>query len=176
MSWTPENVEIMKAMLLKGHSGGEIGHRLGMTRNAIIGKMHRLKLAAGRAPYNRGVKRPKSERRPNKFYKVKDHSNMGHFPAVPTFRREKHKLIEWNALDSAKNVSFAELNSSHCRWPMWGEGVAFFDRRYCGCAISKFPYCGQHHQASERQFSAEFPATSLTTSNSSAKSPKLMMR
>ncbi len=45
MAWTEESVEILKAMWLEGRSAREIGERLGMTRNAVIGKANRLGLS-----------------------------------------------------------------------------------------------------------------------------------
>ena len=45
MSWTPEREEKLKDLWKKGHSGSEIASILGnTTRNAVIGKAHRLKL------------------------------------------------------------------------------------------------------------------------------------
>ena len=47
MSWTPEREQRLKDLWKKGHSGSEIANILGgTTRNAVIGKAHRLKLPA----------------------------------------------------------------------------------------------------------------------------------
>ena len=47
MSWTPEREEKLKQLWKKGHSGSQIANMLGdTTRNAVIGKAHRLKLEA----------------------------------------------------------------------------------------------------------------------------------
>lgn len=46
MSWTPEEVEQLRALLKEGRlTATEIGRKLGKTRSAIIGKVYRLKLA-----------------------------------------------------------------------------------------------------------------------------------
>jgi GcrA cell cycle regulator len=45
MAWTDESVEILRTMWLEGRSAREIGDRLGMTRNAVIGKANRLGLS-----------------------------------------------------------------------------------------------------------------------------------
>jgi hypothetical protein len=42
MIWSDEITEEVKALYLEGHSATMIGNRLGVTRNTIIGKMHRL--------------------------------------------------------------------------------------------------------------------------------------
>ena len=50
MSWTIEKVEKLKNLWSKGHTASQIAEMLGeTTRNAVIGKAHRLKLEA-RAP------------------------------------------------------------------------------------------------------------------------------
>ena len=59
MAWTDERVEQLKKLWSEGLSASQIASRLGeVTRNAVIGKVHRLGLA-GRAT----VSRPKSMRR-----------------------------------------------------------------------------------------------------------------
>ena len=47
MSWTPEREKRLNLLWKKGHSGSEIANILGdTTRNAVIGKAHRLNLPA----------------------------------------------------------------------------------------------------------------------------------
>ena len=47
MSWTTERENKLRELWKKGHSGSEIANILGnTTRNAVIGKAHRLKLEA----------------------------------------------------------------------------------------------------------------------------------
>lgn len=53
MSWTDERVELLKKMWNEGQSASQIAKELGsVTRNAVIGKVHRLGLSnrAGAAP------------------------------------------------------------------------------------------------------------------------------
>src|SRR5690554_7667093 len=64
MSWTDERVELLKKLWADGLSASQIAGRLGsVTRNAVIGKVHRLGLS-GRATPSRPVKRPPRLARP----------------------------------------------------------------------------------------------------------------
>lgn len=45
MAWTEDAVDILRTMWTEGRSAREIGERLGMTRNAVIGKANRLGLS-----------------------------------------------------------------------------------------------------------------------------------
>ena len=61
MSWTDERVELLKKMWNEGHSASTIAKELGgVTRNAVIGKVHRLGLS------NRNGPEPAPEPRPPK--------------------------------------------------------------------------------------------------------------
>ena len=60
MSWTSEKVEKLKELWSKGHTASQIAELLGdTTRNAVIGKAHRLNLEA-RAPSKQSTT-PKSK-------------------------------------------------------------------------------------------------------------------
>ena len=51
MSWTDERVETLKKLWQEGHSASQIAKTLGgVTRNAVIGKVHRLGLSGRAAP------------------------------------------------------------------------------------------------------------------------------
>jgi GcrA cell cycle regulator len=69
MEWTDETIQRLRILWDEGHSTAEIGRRLGMSKNAVVGKAHRLDLPARPSPIRRGgsgTPRPKrpSVRRP----------------------------------------------------------------------------------------------------------------
>ena len=67
MSWTPERVEILRKMWSEGQSASLIAGELGgVTRNAVIGKVHRLGLS------NRGTVTTKEKKSDYAKAKVKD--------------------------------------------------------------------------------------------------------
>jgi GcrA cell cycle regulator len=56
--WTPELMEQLAALWTEGHSTAEIGRRLGISKNAVVGKAHRLSLKPRPSP----LKRPPTRR------------------------------------------------------------------------------------------------------------------
>ena len=53
MEWTDAVINQLRALWAEGHSTAEIGRRLGVTKNAIVGKAHRLDLPARPSPIRR---------------------------------------------------------------------------------------------------------------------------
>jgi GcrA cell cycle regulator len=56
--WTPELMEQLAALWAEGHSTAEIGRRLNISKNAVVGKAHRLNLTPRPSP----LKRPPTRR------------------------------------------------------------------------------------------------------------------
>jgi len=138
--WTEAKIEklgnLYKAKLSMSEIAAELG---GISRNAVIGKCHRLgferrgKTAAG----NNHQKAPR-KRRP---------SDSRHYkPPASFFVPIECEVIE--LADAATNpVTFAELQSDHCRWPI-GEPTSP-DFRFCGGNRHQegnrtLPYCARH--------------------------------
>ena len=65
MAWTEQMVEDLKKMWHEGLTTGEIGKRLGVSKNSIVGKVHRLQLS-GRTSPKRHRSRPKKKSVPNR--------------------------------------------------------------------------------------------------------------
>jgi GcrA cell cycle regulator len=55
MDWTDEVIERLRALWAEGHSTAEIGRRMGVSKNAVVGKAHRLGLTARPSPIRRGA-------------------------------------------------------------------------------------------------------------------------
>ena len=54
MEWTDDVIGRLKALWLEGHSTAEIGRKMGISKNAVVGKAHRLNLAGRPSPIRRG--------------------------------------------------------------------------------------------------------------------------
>ena len=132
MSWTDEKVEKLKDLWSKGHTASEIAEILGdTTRNAVIGKAHRLNLEA-RAPSKQSSS---SEKQDTKVVRKTQQ---------PMSRKSKFKsiLLDKN-FEPEKPTSLEGLTDSTCRWPMGHPDEEKF--YFCGRKpMEKFPYCKLH--------------------------------
>ncbi|RYF03549.1 MAG: GcrA cell cycle regulator, partial [Oxalobacteraceae bacterium] len=54
MEWNDEAIARIRALWSEGHSTAEIGRRMGISKNAVVGKAHRLNLPARPSPIRRG--------------------------------------------------------------------------------------------------------------------------
>ena len=64
MDWTEETIVRLRGLWAEGHSTAEIGRRLGVTKNAVVGKAHRLDLPARPSPIRRDGTPGAQPRRP----------------------------------------------------------------------------------------------------------------
>ena len=51
-TWTPAQIETLRTLWAEGHSTAEIGRRMGITKNAVVGRAHRLRLESRPSPIN----------------------------------------------------------------------------------------------------------------------------
>ena len=133
MSWTQERERKLKDLWKKGHTASEIANLLGQTtRNAVIGKAHRLDLEA-RNPSKKIVKKISSENNNDPEIKQQKLGRKARFKALlldKNFEKENPKKLE-------------ELTDETCRWPIghpYEENFYFCGRK----SMEKFPYCHLH--------------------------------
>jgi GcrA cell cycle regulator len=128
MGWTDERVEQLKALWTEGLSASQIARVLGgVTRNAVIGKVHRLGLA-GRAG-------PARSERPR---------NVAHKPVARIVVPEP-QIVEEDPimLDDGKFATVLTINDRMCHWPIGDPAEQSF--HFCGHKPkSGSPYCEAH--------------------------------
>ncbi|MCG6857488.1 MAG: GcrA cell cycle regulator [Salaquimonas sp.] len=147
MSWTDERVELLKKLWMEGLSASQIAAELGsVTRNAVIGKVHRLGLS-GRAKTSSTAARPKRPPRSSSFggrpARNTHRKNGSHYPlATSTQRSAPPVAIE--APEPLK-LKLIELTEQTCKWPIGDP--AQDDFHFCGHKTKDAgPYCAYHAQ------------------------------
>src|SRR5690242_17752804 len=153
MGWTEERVELLKKLWADGLSASQIAAELGgITRNAVIGKVHRLGLSgrakgpAPSAPRPRKPGAPGMERVPPAH--IRGNTALAYDYAV----EPEPELIEI-PLEQRKNL--LQLTEATCHWPVGDPGSQDFF--FCGGeALENSPYCNYHSRvayqpASERR-------------------------
>ena len=151
MSWTDDRVELLKKLWADGLSASQIANELGgVTRNAVIGKVHRLGLA-GRAKSTRSsTPRPRSKPRAAKpTMRVPQFAGNAALridtaeeqAVVP--RPAPRPVIEELFIPAEERATILDLNERRCRWPVGDptQDDFYFCGRSCDPADS---YC-EHH-------------------------------
>ncbi len=148
MAWTEERVELLKKLWAEGLSASQIAGRLGgVTRNAVIGKVHRLGLAGratssrSSAPRPRRTHVPRANRAPSLMFGTRGATALKpHYEAEQD--AEPAPLVEL-VIPLSERASIMTLKESMCRWPIGDPGEPefhFCGRKKCGT----LPYC-EHH-------------------------------
>jgi GcrA cell cycle regulator len=167
MNWTDERVELLRKLWSEGLSASQIAAQLGgVSRNAVIGKVHRLKLSSrGRAaPAPRSQKKmshgggaPKSApRAPSRpvTASIGATALKVEFEAEPQLRYME-RPIEDVVVPISRRLKLIELTEHTCKWPN-GDPLAE-DFNFCGNdSLETGPYCTYHSRiafqpASERR-------------------------
>ncbi len=151
MSWTDERVEQLRKLWSEGLSASQIAGRLGgVTRNAVIGKVHRLGLS-GRATTSRmkthrpraraavPAKRPVSKASP-RFAQLGNPALRALYqPEAEPFVPAAEELV----IPLAERKTIQTLVECSCRWPIGDPQQADF--HFCGKnKVPGLPYCEFH--------------------------------
>ncbi len=114
MAWTAEKIKQLKKLWLKGKSTVEIGKELGISKNAVVGKVHRLELAARPSPIKRETKK-----------------------STPPKQRIIKKDLK------PQNITLMDLKLNSCRWPIGDPKDDDFHFCGADSVTGK-PYCAEH--------------------------------
>jgi GcrA cell cycle regulator len=145
ISWTDDRVDRLKTLWSEGLSASQIAADLGgVTRNAVIGKVHRLGLS-GRAKPQPQAARPRKSRqpthpmRPAAVTMVVGNTVLKVAPEIELAPRVE---IEPEA-PGAQRVSILTLTEQMCKWPIGDPSRTDF--HFCGRrSDSGVPYCSHH--------------------------------
>ncbi len=179
MSWTDERVELLKKLWMEGLSASQIANELGdgVTRNAVIGKVHRLKLStrvkpANPAPRPQAASRPtpvpaQTPRRigPSGAPSISTLAAIASRPMVRTqtigatalkveleLEPEAQPMQQSQELfiPEAERISLLGLTERTCKWPIGDPLSSSF--HFCGrTSEDSRPYCDFHSRKAYHQ-------------------------
>lgn len=152
MEWTEETIDRLRALWAEGHSTAEIGRRMGVSKNAVVGKAHRLSLTARPSPIRRDGEKSKRRRLPRRTQgptlpALSATSAPMPPPELPRLspRLDGH-LIERPTPVLRAVPSIAARPGGRvtpCCWPIGEPGTRSF--RFCDDdSLAGKPYCEQH--------------------------------
>lgn len=152
MSWTDERIATLKKMWKEGKSAADIAKTLGkVTRNAVIGKAHRMGLSGRPSPIKKPTAAPKAKETAAKKPVLR--SVKKPLPVAASTKKlnplssrpevEEPKFFEKEAVPEGGGIPLIELTERMCKWPIGDPRDADFI--FCGLGIRVgTPYCPGH--------------------------------
>jgi GcrA cell cycle regulator len=140
MGWTDERVELLKKLWQEGLSASQIAKQLGgVTRNAVIGKVHRLGLSGRAAP----------SKPARTVFKAPRPARPAATAAAPRRLMEPAQLAPTPSParyvdESPGTATVLTLGAHMCKWPIGDPALDNFT--FCGRRTGEGPYCHEHAQ------------------------------
>ena len=123
MTWTEERVAELIRLWQAGHSASAIGKLLGVSKNSVVGKAHRMQLPSRPSPIKRGSSAPRAKR-----------------PVQPAIKPITTRPV---APPPRRRIIRHAKNGRGCMWPDGDPGEPDF--HFCGApALEGKPYCEEH--------------------------------
>lgn len=160
LPWTEDRVETLKKLWAEGLSASQIAAKLagGVTRNAVIGKVHRMGLS-GRVTRNRvSTPRTRKTREPSHPGRPAGsagaggasagHASAGNTALKPVLRIKPEPIpdpvpITVADIPEGERVTILQLSDKTCRWPIGDPSQEDFC--FCGKTPKEgAPYCAGH--------------------------------
>src|SRR5581483_415178 len=136
-TWTDERLELLKSGFAEGLSCRELAATIGVSRNAVIGKISRLNLKRDKERMVRtGRPERANEPRPRQIL-------LKAYPSQPK------AVIADEPIHNGHTCSLLELGNDTCRWPISTPGAEDFC--FCGNPpLGGLPYCPGHSRLAYR--------------------------
>lgn len=140
MIWTDEAVEELKRMWDRGMTTGQIAKALNVTKNSIIGKVHRLCLTARPSPIKKvpAKKAPAVKKESSKPVKESRKTS-----STSLTKKEEKNTTEPASFVEETNIPLVKLDNHTCRWPLGDPRDDDFC--FCGKKVKTGQtYCEEH--------------------------------
>jgi GcrA cell cycle regulator len=137
-TWTDERIALLRSHFEAGLSCRQIAADIGVSRNAVIGKLSRLNLTRGRVVGEaQGSRKGAAKGRRHKGLPRLQYQMLNAVFAGP------QQLIEEGPINDEHRCSLLELSEQRCRWPISTPGHEDFC--FCGNRpVDGMPYCAGH--------------------------------
>jgi GcrA cell cycle regulator len=147
-TWTTERVELLKNRFEAGLSCREIAADIGVTRNAVIGKLSRLNLTRETSADERRPRRKSAATGLNKGPRLKATPRL-QYQMLQVAYAEPEPFLGDEPICDEHRCSLLELDEARCRWPISTPGAEDFC--FCGNApVDGLPYCPGHTRLAYR--------------------------
>lgn len=143
MGWTDERVELLKKLWAEGLSASQIAKQLGgVTRNAVIGKVHRLGLSGRAAPSQPARPAFKAPRAPRVTASAP--ASPRRIEPAATAQAASQAMATPPAIfkEEPGSATVLTLGAHMCKWPIGDPATDSFS--FCGRRSSDGPYCTDH--------------------------------
>jgi GcrA cell cycle regulator len=145
-TWTTERLDLLKSGFEAGLSCRQIAVQIGVSRNAVIGKLSRLKLPRDTGGFARPAKQESTQRR-----RPRGRQKLRQIMLKALSGELQPRTIE-EPIHNGHTCSLMELSNATCRWPISTPGLADFC--FCGNPpIEGLPYCAGHSRMAYRSTS-----------------------
>ena len=145
MSWTDERVEALKRLWQEGLSASQIAAEIGgVTRNAVIGKVHRLGLSGRGQPTSTAKRQRRSpQQAPRRPRQMVSYGNLALKIETEVVAETRPVPRRDVVVPISKRLTIEKLTEKTCKWP---EGDPTDpDFHFCGHdSLEGIPYCEYH--------------------------------
>jgi GcrA cell cycle regulator len=147
LTWSDDRVEQLKKLWEAGLSASQIAAELGnVTRNAVIGKVHRLGLSGrAKSPSSAAPRQRKARPATQQMMRVSRPVSRGNTALAHAFEveLETDPIAFDNVVPMSQRLSLLELSEATCHWPVGDPSSPDFF--FCGGkALAGLPYCAHH--------------------------------
>src|ERR1043165_7768 len=130
ITWTDDRVELLKRLWADGLSASQIAGELGgITRNAVIGKVHRLRPSGRAKAPSSSVPRQRKPRAPSMFRAprpmMRGNTALAHMPPYDSAPEPSTRCTK-NIIPIGQRCTLLELDQEKCHWPIGDPGQPDF--------------------------------------------------